>query len=296
VHAEPLARLSRTLNTLINGNMVEAKTGMVDWSDIDEETFLRFCEFAYVQDYTPPRYSDSDNNEVEKEEDREKSKTFRKSKTFKKESPSGFGDFPIRRCGLQELIKAHNPLSEDDYPVPSSILSFRRQFEPVPNTAPHRDIAPVLLGHARLYLLANKYNVQELENLVLHKLCHILKESELHEAQIAGVMELVRFTYENTPNYQHEDDISKSQTNLDKPVNSNFGSNDNGQGPHVIDDKKKRVDGLRKLVTRIVVSKLGVIQESHAFMNLLHDKGEFVMDFWTVLSRDLLKHACVYTN
>ena len=65
VHAQPLARLSRALNTLINGDMVEAKTGMIDWRDTDEETFLRFCEFAYVQDYTPPRFSECTENREE---------------------------------------------------------------------------------------------------------------------------------------------------------------------------------------------------------------------------------------
>jgi hypothetical protein len=290
VHAESFGRLSGTLNTLINGDMVEAKTGVIDWRDIDEETFLRFCEFAYIQDYTPPRYSD--NNEEPKQvekQDLEKNENVKKKGQLTSK-PLIFGQRP--KEWLNEVIKVHNPLSEGDYPVPSCILSFRRQFKPVPNTSPHRDLAPVLLGHARLYLLANKYDVQALENLVLHKLCLTLKESEMHEAQITGVMELVRFAYDNTPNYQYEASaISQSEANLDSPVDSNFGSDDNGHGPNVINDKEKRVDSLRKLVTRIVVSKLDVIKESLAFLSLLHDKGEFVVDFWIML-RDILRHAC----
>ena len=71
VHAQPLARLSQPLNTLINGNMLEAKTGVIDWKDTDEETFLRFCEFAYVQDYTPPRFGECSNRDKPKQGDLE---------------------------------------------------------------------------------------------------------------------------------------------------------------------------------------------------------------------------------
>jgi hypothetical protein len=78
------------------------------------------------------------------------------------------------------------------YPAPSSNLLFRKQFEPVSNNSLHQDFTPVLLGHAQLYLLADKYDVPELEKLVLHKLNHTLKESILYnEAHIASVVELV---------------------------------------------------------------------------------------------------------
>ncbi|KAI3052393.1 hypothetical protein CBS147353_11544 [Aspergillus niger] len=55
VHSDPLASLSSTLHCLLNGPMLEAKTHHVDWSEVvDEDTFIRLCEYAYVRDYTPP--------------------------------------------------------------------------------------------------------------------------------------------------------------------------------------------------------------------------------------------------
>lgn len=36
--------------------MIEAKTGHVDWSEVDVETFARLCEFAYFRNYTPPSF------------------------------------------------------------------------------------------------------------------------------------------------------------------------------------------------------------------------------------------------
>ena len=112
----------------------------------------------------------------------------------------------------------------------------------------------------------------ELEKLVLHKLYHTLKESNLYnEAHIASVVELVRFAYDNTPpSYQHEATaISYSEAN----------ANTSG-------DKEKRVDGLRQLVARYVVSKsskLDVVAESGALLGLLRDGGDFVIDFWIML-------------
>jgi hypothetical protein len=55
VHSSALAELSPILNALMNGEMLEAKTSRVDWSEVvDVDTFARLCEFAYFKDYTPP--------------------------------------------------------------------------------------------------------------------------------------------------------------------------------------------------------------------------------------------------
>ena len=43
------------------------------------------------------------------------------------------------------------------------------------------------------------------------------------------------------------------------------------------------MDGLRKLVTSLVVSKLEMVAETRVFLDLLQDGGEFVKDFWTML-------------
>ncbi|THC92381.1 hypothetical protein EYZ11_008149 [Aspergillus tanneri] len=54
VHSYALANLSPSLDRLMNGAVIEAKTRRVDWSDADEDTFVRMCEYAYLHDYTPP--------------------------------------------------------------------------------------------------------------------------------------------------------------------------------------------------------------------------------------------------
>jgi len=53
VHSLVLEKMSPGY-TLMNGQMKGATARLVDWSDVDEDTFARFCEFAYLQDYTLP--------------------------------------------------------------------------------------------------------------------------------------------------------------------------------------------------------------------------------------------------
>lgn len=38
---------------MMNGLMREATDGVATLEDIDEQTFVRFCEYAYMGDYTP---------------------------------------------------------------------------------------------------------------------------------------------------------------------------------------------------------------------------------------------------
>ncbi|KAJ5396994.1 hypothetical protein N7509_005107 [Penicillium cosmopolitanum] len=54
VHSSALAELSPSINPLMNGGMREAKAKHVDWSEIDIDTFIRLCEFAYFKNYIPP--------------------------------------------------------------------------------------------------------------------------------------------------------------------------------------------------------------------------------------------------
>lgn len=261
MHAQPLARLSRALDTLISNS--ETKASVIDWKDTDEETFLRFCEFAYVQDYSPPRFSTGDS--------REPSQDAYGRQLF--QSP---GSTPGKGITFDKF-----------YPVPSSNKSFRQQFEPTYNSpildpSGHgqvladnwhlRDFEPVLIGHARLYLLADKYDVPELQNLVLHKLYHTMEKSELHENQVAGVLKLVQFAY--PPNSQYE---ASATSQFESQSTALFELAD------PMSDKELRVGGLRQLVARIVVLKLDTVGKNDAFIDRLQLGGDFVKDFWIAL-------------
>ncbi|EOO01092.1 hypothetical protein UCRPA7_3362 [Phaeoacremonium minimum UCRPA7] len=51
LHKEILARLSPALDALLNGSMREATEGVVEWDDLDEDTFVRFGQYAYTGEY-----------------------------------------------------------------------------------------------------------------------------------------------------------------------------------------------------------------------------------------------------
>ncbi|EXJ73589.1 uncharacterized protein A1O5_03351 [Cladophialophora psammophila CBS 110553] len=54
VHSNLAVQLSPVFAALINGNMVESIERRAILDDIDEDTFLRFCEYAYKGDFSVP--------------------------------------------------------------------------------------------------------------------------------------------------------------------------------------------------------------------------------------------------
>ncbi|OQV10722.1 BTB/POZ domain-containing protein [Cladophialophora immunda] len=54
VHSSLAVKLSPVFAALINGNMAESVERRAVLDDIDEKTFLRFCEFAYKGDFSVP--------------------------------------------------------------------------------------------------------------------------------------------------------------------------------------------------------------------------------------------------
>lgn len=54
VHSAAFALQSKALDCLMNGNMIEGSNRSAIWGDVDEEDFIRFCQFAYTGDYTTP--------------------------------------------------------------------------------------------------------------------------------------------------------------------------------------------------------------------------------------------------
>ncbi|KAM6476457.1 hypothetical protein HDV62DRAFT_375185 [Trichoderma sp. SZMC 28011] len=53
IHEATVSRLSKTLDSLLNGGMRESDERCVFWEDTDEKTFIRFGEWAYTGDYKP---------------------------------------------------------------------------------------------------------------------------------------------------------------------------------------------------------------------------------------------------
>jgi hypothetical protein len=127
--------------------------------------------------------------------------------------------------------------------LPSTVLF--KNTATVRNSSPDQNFTPVFLGHAQQYVLGDMYDISALRDLSLHKLHETLENFNFHETEnrVADVIELVRFTYENT----HPD--------------------------------TKR-EPLRKLVLLYIGMSIHSIGSSEHFYSLLRQGGDFAVDFW----------------
>jgi hypothetical protein len=132
------------------------------------------------------------------------------------------------------------------------VLPPRERFlsEVTPNTGPAQDYTPVFLSHACLYVLADKYGIEPLSSLVLHKLHETLMSFTLYSVRTNDIIDLIRYIYSNTHDYGDE--------------------------------------RLRVLVLEYVASEVDVIGKSEAFHTLLAEGGAFVQDFWKIVQDNLL--------
>ncbi|KAJ5306955.1 hypothetical protein N7508_005970 [Penicillium antarcticum] len=252
--------------------MIEAKTRHVDWSDIDEDTFARLCEFGYFRNYTPPisRLIDGRSPFTKVTETAKEKKKRKKNRlhsdwndSLMEPTPEPGPEAepeappPDDACDDQEVPYKERSVwtgqlrdvFERSLVVPSPpITDLDYTFMPPKNAGSWEDFSPVFLEQARLYVLADKYCIESLCQLVLFKLHQTLINFKLYDTGLSGIIELVRFVYTNTP--------------------PNYG---------------EKIDAMRNLVTRYVVSILGQIGENECFQELLEEGGPFVTDFWHII-------------
>ncbi|KAJ5765316.1 hypothetical protein N7520_004875 [Penicillium odoratum] len=259
--------------------MIEAKTRHVDWSDIDEGTFTRLCEFAYLRNYTPPTFRLIDGKSPSKKATKKRKKKGQNSKwngsweelapepdPEPEPEPQPAPEFPEFEpevlpseavCDDLEIPYKERSVGtgqlrdtfERSLVVPSSqTTELNYTFTPPQNTGPWEDFTPVFLEQARLYVLADKYGIDSLCKLVISKMYRTLQSFKLYDTGLSGIIELVRFVYMNTP--------------------PNYGG---------------KIDAMRNFVTRYVVSVLGQIGENESFQEILEEGGPFVSDFWHII-------------
>ncbi|RAK80005.1 uncharacterized protein BO72DRAFT_493834 [Aspergillus fijiensis CBS 313.89] len=272
VHAQALASLSSTLDKLTNGEMIEAKTRWVDWSEVtDEATFLRLCEYAYVRDYTPPPCSYREVKPLsvpvsKSPEPVEELFDVPAEPEAPAASPTPL-DSPEPTYDLGHLrkppVNASNTAIFDGYILPrknpKKMRWLRRLFDfdkfkeqhwhddfrvnkyaPKGNSHPREDFTDVFVGHVELYILADRYGVLQLKELVKYKLAATLTQFTLCKHNVIDLVEPIQLLYQNTlPG-----------------------------------------DALRALIVGYVLSVLDQIGASADFQKLLAEGGEFVLDFW----------------
>lgn len=252
VHAAAIAKQSKALNTLINGSMVEAQVRSVSLRDVSLEDFLKFCEFAYTGDYSTPSSTTRAETSSPSKADEEAVPVPSQpppqparedpwaSYTMKKKAQ------PSKTTLLRESFDNHSYCPV----LPSQ--QFLDTCQIMTNSKCTEDYTPVFLGHARLYVLADKYGVESLKYLCLDKIHETLVNFKLYKESIGDITELIRFSYCND---------------------------------HTPDDVN---DDLRALVLKFVASRHDLIGDSEPFLALVEEGGVFMRDLWIFTRKNLI--------
>lgn len=74
-----------------------------------------------------------------------------------------------------------------------------------PNESSVKDYSPVFLGHAQLYVFAEKWGIESLLTLALHKLHATLCAYKPYKGRYGDVVKLIKYTYQNTPTQKRID-------------------------------------------------------------------------------------------
>ncbi|KAI1386772.1 uncharacterized protein F4822DRAFT_411175 [Hypoxylon trugodes] len=284
MHAELVGRLSKPLWTLVNGDWQEGKTGLAEWPEIDEGTFVRFCEFAYTGDYkaaestievpTPETLEnvgsgDATTSEtVVEETEAQLATNFEDVDMHASPAPEPeparaepFGGIFAKSSSIKaKKKKVPSPYTwaEDDLPPeplqpsPSKGNTLWKEFKrgvsdteldkrhkELANEDPMENFSEVLLSHARLYALADCYDISELMELCLRKLQRTLRVFKFHGgARVTDIAQLLDYSFKNTQ------------------------------------DKATGKDQLRSLLATYVACRIEVLWPNIYFQDVLESSGE----------------------
>ena len=182
---------------MINGHLSEAKQGFAILDDVEESTFLAFIRWTYTKDYPALDHTVIPSEDPIVDDDPADAQTFdedawagwgtaKKKDKKKKKKPT---TEPAVRGFLRESFISQQ---HDKKLAPFSIPAARA------NKGPDEYYTEVFLCHARMYVFAEKYDIQDLRKLALQKLQHQLAIHTLYIERVGEIMALLRYVYANT--------------------------------------------------------------------------------------------------
>lgn len=200
MHSALVSHQSKALDTLVNGGMKEAIEKCVVWDETDEETFIRFCQFAYTGSYDGA--------------DPEKRKTADLTTILERasESEADIVHFPTRHKAKRHVA----PLSPDSFTNKKEFLWYTfTSLHPDPDPEvksqarhiePEDDCTDVFLSHARIYVFADYHGIDGLQTLALRNLRRALTQFTLCEEGSWDVIKLVEYCFKNTWDKEEQPD------------------------------------------------------------------------------------------
>ena len=210
---------------MINGHMSEAQEGFAELKEVDEGTFVRFIQWAYSGYYDAGEFKIDEPDSAFSEEqmagepcveelDRT-DPTMMEEPNMRDESAWGeqpetvaYGfSWPPRNQKVT-VERPHNndgASSRSRKALKKSFINrqptVRQQavnIPPRPNQASNENYTEVFLSHARVYVFAEKYDIQLLKALALDELHGTLQNFSLYSERTGDIIALLRYVYANT--------------------------------------------------------------------------------------------------
>lgn len=104
-------------------------------------------------------------------------------------------DPDVTESPYQRKLKMKESFINRKYDVPAINFS---QPSPRSNQGPREDYSEVFLSHARVYVFADKYDIEPLKNLALQNLHQTLAIYNLYHERCGDIIALIRYSYANT--------------------------------------------------------------------------------------------------
>ena len=193
--------------------MTETQKGFAVLEEVDESTFERFVEWAYKGYYkaadfemevsSHPSPVSSNKEECEETKWTEKRPTddvpVTKPIINFAESPTDWSweeskqDKKINRAKTSQELK--ESFLHREYTARQEMINI---LPTRANRGAHEDYTEVFLSHTRLYVFAEKYDIQSLKTLALEELHNTLAIYTLYRRRTGDIVALLRYVYANT--------------------------------------------------------------------------------------------------
>ncbi|KAG6011790.1 hypothetical protein E4U43_008128 [Claviceps pusilla] len=198
IHSALVASQSAVLERLVNGDMKEAKEGSAVLEHVDEQTFIRFSQYAYMGIYRypsyrpgPPHNADSDNN-INNNQDGWMKETEAHCHKCRYCGKRCYGNEP--RHG--QMTKGKKLWNDFEKQLSSSEPYMVMKTASRLNDGEEND-AELLLCHAKLYVFADSYGIEPLMKLSLSTLHYVLVKVSQSNDMASMAVKLLLYCYEN---------------------------------------------------------------------------------------------------
>jgi len=193
--------------------MSEGLVGEAKWEDVDKGTFVRFAQFVYIGDYTTPKMIVEPSAFPATVDEKLPPEVYYLSDEFNfraSEKKGGKKRIPGSRTDVFKALS---------YPFSTPRFNFADTCDPTIGDGPSENIGEILLIHASLYVLAEKWGIDRLKRLTLFKIHKTLCLFSLDTPKVEHVIQFVRYAYsdERTPDLETSLDLNEPGSSRTSP-------------------------------------------------------------------------------